>query len=357
MELTQDERDELERRVRAETASRRSDRRARVILACAAHGSARQVARACRVGESTVVRWRGRFLRGRLAALEDRPRPGPPARIAPVARVEIIAVACDPAGRENGMSGWTLDRLREEVLRREIVRSIGRSTVHRILSEVDLKPHKTEGWLHSPDPKFREKATEICELYLNPPPGSAVVSVDEKTGMQAIERKHPDRPSLPGRPGRREFEYIRHGVQSLIAALNVHTAKVISHCGDTRTGDDLERFMELVAAAHPTGDVHIVWDNLNIHRGERWVRFNERHGGRFHFHFTPLHASWVNQIELFFGIVQRRCLRGASFRSKEELHDAVLAFIAHWNERLCHPFRWTFTGYPLQCGREVMQAA
>ena len=357
IELSPDIRAELERRVRAETAARRDIRRARVILACADCGSAHKAALAAGVSESTTRRWRERFLRSGLRGLVDRPRRGHKPRIDSVARLQIIATACDPAPHELGLSRWTLDLLRQDVIYQGIVPTIGRSTVHRILEEVDLKPHRTRGWLHSRDPQFREKVTEICDLYLNPPPGSVVLSIDEKTGMQATERKHPDRPPRPGRLARSEFEYIRHGTQSLLTAFEVQSGDVIAHCGDTRTAVDLEQFMDQVALKRPTGEVHIIWDNLNIHKGERWTRFNERHGGRFHFHYTPLHASWVNQVELFFGIVQAKVLRHGSFRSKTELRDAVLAFIEHWNKRLRHPFRWTFTGYPLQSGIDLDEAA
>jgi len=125
----------------------------------------------------------------------------------------------------------------------------------------------------------------------------------------------------------------------------VHTGEVIADCGPTRTGDDMERHFERLAECYPDVDVHVVLDNLNIHHGERWVRFNERHGGRFHFHYTPLHASWVNQIELFFGVLARRSLRRKSFQSTEQLRAHVLAFVARWNARDRKPFRWKFAGF------------
>jgi hypothetical protein len=270
--------------------------------------------------------------------------------------MEIIARACDVAEREHGRSGWTLDRLRERVLADGVVGAISRSTVQRILERADVKPHKIRGWLHSPDPDFRKKVTEVVELYLNPPPGATVLSVDEKTGMQAIERRYPDKPARPGSPPRREYEYIRHGTQSLLAAFHVHSGRVSARCGNTRTAEDLVAFMDQIALEY-SGEVHVIWDNLNIHKGERWQRFNERHGGRFHFHYTPLHASWVNQIEIFFAIVQSRCLRHGSFASTEELKAAVVAFIDDWSARRARPFRWTFTGYPLQSGIEQKEAA
>jgi hypothetical protein len=255
----------------------------------------------------------------------------------------MMAVACEPAPLEDGLHGWTLDRLRHQIRRREIA-LISRSHLHTILQRADLRPHKKRMWLHSPDPEFREKVTNIVELYLRPPAGSTVVCVDEKPGMQATQRKHSDRPCAPRREGRREFEYIRRGTQTLLAGFLVHTGTVITRCGPTRKGKDLEAFMEVIAA-EISGTVDVVWDNLNIHHGERWEKFNTRHQNRFRFHHTPLHASWVNQVELWFGILQKRCLANGSFRSVEELRSAVAAFVEYWNREAKHPFRWSFTGY------------
>lgn len=257
---------------------------------------------------------------------------------------------------KDGKTRRTIEDIRQVAIARGIVDSIGWGTVQRILAEADLRPHLTQGWVHSPDPKFREKVTEISELYLNPPPDSVVLCIDEKPGMQAIERKYPAKPPAPGRKRRREFEYTRHGTQTLISSFEVHTGKVLAHCGDTRKAEDLVAFMEKVALEYPTGTVHVVWDNLNIHydgKDARWTEFNKRHGNRFKFHYTPKHASWVNQVQLFFSIVERVCLRHGSFASKEELRATVLEFIAYWNREKAHPFKWTFTGYPLQSGVDI----
>jgi hypothetical protein len=273
--------------------------------------------------------------------------------------LELIALACEPVESQQGRTTRTITQLAQEAPARGLVDSISPSTYQRILAAGDLRPHRVQGWLHSPDPQFRAKVTEITELYLHPPPGSIVLSIDEKTGMQALERRFPDRPPAPGRPRRREFEYKRNGTQSLICGFEVHRGRVLGDCGDTRTAADLERFMERVAVEYPAETVHVIWDGLNIHfdgRDDRWTKFNARHGQRFVFHYTPKHASWVNQVELFFSILERQCLRHGSFRSKEELRAAVLAFIAAWNRDRAHPFRWTFTGYPLQAGPQAALA-
>jgi transposase len=340
----------LEQLLRKGSCTVTEQRRARIALLAGQGTSTRAIAKELGVSDNTVSRWRGRLARDGLCqqdvrkALADEPRSGRPSTIAPATRLQVIATACDPLPDATGLSGWTLDLLVEELAIRGIS-EISRSSVHRILSEGDVKPHRQQMWLHSPDPEFVEKVNEIVPLYLECPPNSVVLSFDEKTGMQAIERKHPDRPTSPGRLARHEFEYIRHGTQSLLATLNVHTGEVLADCGPTRTGDDMEAHMERVAARYPFVDVHMVLDNLNIHKGERWVRFNERHGNRFHFHYTPLHASWVNQVEVFFGVLGRRCLRRKSFRSVEDLRSHLMAFIERWNGRDKKPFNWTFTGF------------
>jgi len=146
----------------------------------------------------------------------------------------------------------------------------------------------------------------------------------------------------------------------VIAGFDVGTGKVVATCGKTRKGKDLLRLMRKVAAQYPKGTVHIIWDNLNIHYDgptRRWSRFNRRNGGRFVFHYTPKHASWVNQVEMFFSIVHRQCLRNGDFHSVAELRAALLGFIGLWNSVRAHPFRWSFTGYPLHAEEKLARSA
>jgi hypothetical protein len=373
LELTPEEEAELLRRVRAPTSTQREAARARIVLACAGGGSARKIAARLGVPVRRVERWRGRFLRKRLQGLGDLRRRGHAPKFNSVTRCEIIALACEPIGQKNtgkdsgGKDKYipitrTIEKVREEAISRGVVSEIGWTTVQRILSQGEVRPHLVRGWLHSPDPQFREKVTEICELYLNPPPGTTVLCIDEMTGVQALEHRFPDHWG-PGRPRncpRREWEYKRHGTQTVIAAFNVRTGKVVATCGATRKGKDLLRFMRKVAAEHPDGTVHVIWDNLNIHFDgptQRWSRFNRRNGGRFVFHYTPKHGSWVNQVEMFFSIVHRQCLRHGDFHSVDELRAALLGFIANWNDARAHPFRWSFTGYPLQDEEKLARTA
>lgn len=349
--LSSEDRAALERIVRRPSSPHRDVLRARIAFLAEEGVATGEIARQLGVSLPVVCKWRGRVAEHGLKGLQDLERSGRPPRFTPAQRLELVALACEPLSEGEGRTTPTLDEVVDRAVQREVVDRISRSHVHRILEACDLHPHRVKMWLHSVDPEFRQKATEICDLYLHLPAGSVVLSIDEKTGMQALERKSAGRDAAPGRPRRREFEYIRHGTQSLIASFEVATGKVFGHCGATRTGADLEAFMEDLAAVYPSGDVHVIWDNLNIHRAlqSRWDAFNLRHGGRFHFHFTPLHASWVNQIELWFAILTRRCLRNASFRSVDGLRRGVLEFIEEWNLQ-AHPFRWKFAGYPLQAG-------
>jgi transposase len=305
------------------------------------------------VDVKTVRLWRDRFLAGGVRGLRDEERPGRPREIGDVTRCELVAMACSrPA-----MHGipfrrtWTFDALHAAYRAKRPDVKISRTTVLRVLTNAELRPHRMQVWLHSEDPEFRAKVTEVCTLYLNPPAGSVVLSIDEKTGMQALKRKHPTKWAGCGRPGRHEFEYKRKGTCTLFAAFNTQNGHVLAEISKKRKATDLVRFMEKVARQYPKGEVHIVWDNLNIHydgADKRWTRFNERHGGRFHFHYTPLHASWVNQVELFFSRIHRRVLRHGSFDSVKELGAEVLGYIDHWNQHERKPYRWTFRGYPLE---------
>jgi len=261
-------------------------------------------------------------------------------------RLELLKIACDQPKKHKVPFEklWTLRSIRKALF--ELTGWwISKSEVRRILVAHDLRPHRIRMWLHSPDPQFRQKVKRICDLYLaTPRPGDTVVCIDEKTGMQALEHKHPFKPPGKGKAARREFEYVRHGTRTLFAAFNPHTGEVFGQCSERRKAEDLLRFMKALARRYPTGRVTVIWDNLNIHHGKRWEEFNERHGGRFRFVHTPIHASWVNQVEIWFGLLHRRVLQHNSFRTAEELVDAVHGFVTHWNEHEAHPFRWKFRG-------------
>jgi len=352
VKLTREERKSLEALTRRGTAQHRQVVRAHIALMAHRGETTKAIAGAVGVSVQSVSHWRSRLARQGIEGLRERARSGRPRRIGQTQRLELLALACEPA-EPLGRATPTLDELVDRAVQRGVVKQISRSHLQRILQAGDLRPHRVRQWLHSPDPRFRQKVNEICALYRQAPKGSVVLSVDEKTGIQAIERKHADRAPAPGRARRREFEYIRHGTQALIAAMDVHSGRVIGSCTDRRTQSDLVAFMEQVAQAYPRGRVHIMWDNLNTHRAQAvWDQFNARHAQRFVFHFTPLHASWVNQIELLFGIYARRVLRHASHSSIEHSRERTDAFMQQRN-KAPRPFKWTFAGFELQTGEPL----
>lgn len=321
--------------------------RARMILFLSAgHGPAR-VARLVGVSDRIVRKWRARWdASPRLAGLDDLPRSGRPPRITLATRCEVVKLACDRPDdkRVPFETVWTQQGIADALAAGTGV-TISRSSVQRILSARGLRPHRVRQWLHSADPQFREKVARVCELYTNPPPRSIVLCVDEKP-MQILRRRYPTRIG-PGAVVRREYEYRRGGICQLLGAYEVGTGRVHGRVVKRRDAKAVIAFLEDVVRRYPRRTIYIVWDNLNLHldgRDQRWTRFARRHRGRVRFVYTPLHASWVNQIEIWFSILQRRVIRYGSFDDGRELRAAVLGFIRHWNEKLAHPFRWTFTG-------------
>lgn len=335
--------------LRASTMERGSHRdvvRARIVLLAEQGLTNSEIAAKAGCTERNVYRWRTQFaLDPSLDSLKDRGRTGRPAKIPVDVRCELVKLACERPDKEKAplRDIWTQESL-QAALEEETGVRISLTEIRRLLKASDLRPHRVRYWLHSQDPEFRPKVARICGLYLEPPPGATVVCVDEKTCIQALERKHRGRPAAPGRDGRREFEYIRHGTRALIAGFDVRTGQVFGQLRSQRTAADLDAFMEGLARRYPRGPVYVVWDNLNIHHGEAWERFNARHGGRFHFVYTPKHASWVNQVEIWFGILHRRILKHGDFATPAAMVERVESFIRHWNQVEAHPFRWTFRG-------------
>jgi transposase len=294
----------------------------------------------------SVRKWKRRFAQApSLETLEDAHRSGRPATVPLAIRCQLVRLACerpnDSLARFRDV--WTYGSLRE-VLASKTGYRLSVSEIGRILRFKEIRPHHVKLWLHTPDPDFLPKARTVCDLYLNPPPGAVVVCVDEKP-MQALERRHATHVSRRDGSVRYEYEYKRHGTQVLLAAFNIATGKVLGRVLPRRTAPALVDFMENLARQYPTQQVYVVWDNLNVHYDgvdDRWTLFNLRHGGRFPFVYTPKHASWMNQVEVWFSILQRRLLRYGDFGSVDHQKHEVEAFVAHWNRAEAHPFRWTW---------------
>jgi transposase len=343
VEISDAERAELERRVRAHTTPQRAVKRARVVLLAAEGVPNRRIAAEVGMAEQYVSMWRRRFESERLAGLEDRPRSGRPRVYGHDDRVRIVATVTSKQPEIE--SHWSY-RLLAEALADEV--GISGSQIGRILTDLDIKPHRVRAWLNrADDPEFWERAADVCGLYLSPPQNALVLSVDEKTAVPARSRRHPTRPAGPGRPQRQEFEYRRHGVASFITALDVATGQVTASDVDRNTAVNFISFLDdLDDTVDPGLAIHLVLDNGAAHVAKATKAWLAEHP-RFVAHYTPKHASWLNQVELFFSILTRRLLRRGEFTSRDQLVARVMAFIDDHNQKAT-PFRWTYDGTPLK---------
>lgn len=339
---------ELKRLIRKQRASYAVVQRARLVLMSAAGRGTKEIAEALSIGERTVRKWKARFSATPcLKGLKDAPRSGRPATIPVEVRCQLVQLACERPDTEGApapfRSVWTYQAL-ADALETVSGLSISVSEVGRILRYENLRPHRVRQWLKSSDPDFIAKAKRVCRMYLSPPKDTVVLCVDEKP-MQVLERKHPAHADWRDASVRYEYEYKRHGTQSLLAAFDVKTGRVFGRVVPHRDAKALVSFMNGLARRYPNKKVCVVWDNLNIHydgRDARWTTFNAQQGRRFQFVYTPIHASWMNQIEVWFSILQRRVIKYGDFANATAQATRVTEFIKHWNLFERHPFRWTW---------------
>lgn len=336
--LTLEERAELERRLRAQTTTHRDRRRAEVVLLAADGVPGKQIAPMVGMSEQSVCKWRIQFRDRGLDGLVDAPRSGRPLVYGPTERLVLMAKVTEQHPQVDAQ--WSHSELAAEMKAAAI--PISASQIGRILAADDVKPHRVQGWLTRRDtPEFWERAADVCGLYLAPPANAVVLSIDEKTGIQAKSRKHPTQPVRPGRPERREFEYVRHGTASLIAALDVSTGKVTAtDVARNNSAHFIEFLTQIDESIDPELAIHVVLDNGSSHRSKATKQWFAEHP-RFVVHHTPAHASWLNQVESFFSILTRKVLRRGEFDSRDDLVSKMLAFIEHRNTTAT-PFKWVY---------------
>jgi len=293
-----------------------------------------------------VAKWRNRFRDKGLEGLEDRPRPGGPKRFGHDDRLRLAAAATSERDPDDPVSTWTYFDLARKLWAEGVQISV--SQLWRILTDMDINLSRVRGWLNRrDDPTFWERVRDVCGLYLNPPDHAIVLSVDEKTSMQAKERKHPDQTAAPGQPRRREFEYIRHGTASLVAALAVHSGKVVAQPIERNNSKNFCAFLDSIETGIDLNlAIHVILDNGSSHVSKETRAWFDAHP-RWTVHYTPPHASWVNQIELFFSILQRKVIRNGNFPSTDDLTAKLLAFISDYDQTAT-PFAWTYSGNPLK---------
>ena len=328
--LTETERETLDRWARRPKSPQSLALRSRIVLACGDGLDNIVVADKLGVNQATVRKWRGRFIARRLDGLVDEPRPGAPRTITDddVERVIVKTLEDKPVNATH----WST---------RDLAKQVGMSpaSVGRIWQAFGLKPWQSDTFKLSEDPLFIDKVRDVVGLYLNPPDKAVVLCVDEKTGIQALDRTQPILPMRPGQVERRTHDYKRNGITDLFAALNLATGEVIHHLRPQHRAVEFKKFLQAIDKAVPDGlDVHVVLDNSSTHKTPAINTWLLRHP-RFHFHFTPTSSSWLNLVERWFAELTNRLLKRSAHRSVKDLAADLTQWIANWNDDP-RPFVW-----------------
>ena len=333
LSVTEDQRSTLEAWARRPKTGQALALRARIVLACAEGKPNGVVARQVRVRQQTVGKWRSRFISRGLEGLLDEPRPGTPRRVSDAEVEKVLTTTLESLPRD--ATHWSTRSLAQQS-------GLSRSTISRIWRAFGLQPHRSETFKLSKDPLFVDKVRDIVGLYLNPPDRALVLCVDEKSQIQALDRTQPLLPMRPGQAERRSHDYKRHGTTSLFAALDVKTGAVIGECHRRHRSTEFRKFLDTIDDSVPAAlDVHLILDNYGTHKTatiRNWLAKRPR----FHVHFTPTSASWINLVERWFATLTEKQIRRSSHRSVRELETAIKAYLAITNQSP-KPFVWTKT--------------
>lgn len=282
---------------------------------------------------TAISKWKRRFLKYGINGLKDKQRKGKEPLYTEYDKARVIELACSPP--EDGYSNWSQVRISKKL-------GISQSTVCRILQSHKLKPHKTEYWCgKSTDPEFESKMTNIIGLYMNPPENALVLSVDEKTQIQALDRTQAALPMKSGKPRRLTNTYKRHGTVSLIAALAVHQGEITAKTIDKNNSVNFLKFLKKLDRTYRNKHLHIIVDNLSVHKNKKikeWLS----HKRKITMHFTPTYSSWLNMIEIWFGILTKDVLKDAVWKSKEQLVKQLMEYVKTYNNTKKKPFIWTY---------------
>jgi transposase len=328
--LTTDERDTLERWTRRPTTAQALALRARVVLRCAAGETATAIARDLHVTKQTVGKWRGRFVTRRLDGLLDEPRPGVPRKITDAHVERVLTATLESTPRD--ATHWSTRSLAQHC-------EMSQTAIARIWKAFALQPHRVDTFKLSKDPLFIDKVRDIVGLYLDPPARALLLSVDEKSQIQALDRTAPLLPMRPGQAERRTHDYVRHGTTSLFAALDVATGRVIGEFHRRHRSREFLRFLDTIdhtVAAEL--DIHLIMDNYGTHKTAQVRRWFARHP-RFHVHFTPTSASWLNLVERWFATLTQKQIKRGAHRSTRALETAIREYLTISNEAP-RPFIW-----------------
>jgi len=323
----------LERWARRPKTAQALAQRSRIILACARDATNTEVAEQMQVSRQTVGRWRARFLKKRLDGLLDEPRPGAPRQITDEHVERVITMTLEGTPRD--ATHWSTRSMAKAC-------GLSQTAIVRLWRAFGLKPHRVETFKLSKDPLFIEKVRDIVGLYLNPPEKALVLCADEKSQVQALDRTQPLLPMRPGQVERHTHDYVRHGTTSLFAALDVKSGKIIGRCHRRHRALEFRKFLDTIDVSVPLRlDVHLIVDNYSTHKTPMIRRWLVRHP-RFHLHFTPTSASWINLVERWFALLTEKQIRRGVHRSTLELEAAIMDYIRVTNKSP-KPFVWTKT--------------
>jgi transposase len=330
--LTHDERASLETMARSRSGRADEARRARILLMLADGHSYATIAAHLECTGQTIATWKARYLADGTAGLRGRHRGSKARVLTPQLEARILSWTRKPPA--DGTTHWSTRRLATKL-------SIQHTVVQRAWQRAGLQPHRLERYLRSTDPDFERKAAEIIGLYLAPPQHAAIFCVDEKTAIQALDRRDPILPLSPGRAERHGFEYVRHGTLSLYAALETQTGAVLGKTAARHTTDEFVDFLDQIVTSQPRQrEIHIIADNLSAHKTAKVTEFVAAHPN-VSLHYTPTYASWLNQVELWFAKLKRDLLGRGVFTSVTDLARKLRRFIAKYNER-AKPVRWAY---------------
>ena len=333
IQLSADERRELQSRARSQVMRADDVRRARLILMLDAGNSYQEIQRALPCDATFISRWKKRFIESRVAGLYGRHKGSKAEVLTPKMEARIIAAT----GRKpvDGSTHWSTRKLARHL-------GVSHMLVARVWRRARLQPHRMERYMMSNDPDFEKKAADIIALYVNPPQHAAVFCVDEKSAIQALDRMVPVLPMSPGRAERHGFEYYRHGTLSLYAAFNTRTGEVIGKTVDRHTSEEFVAFLAGVVASQPRGrEIHVIADNLSAHKTKRVEQFLSHHRN-VHLHFTPTYSSWLNQVENWFSKIERDVINRGIFKSVKDLSRKIMTYIRHYNDS-AKPMKWSYS--------------
>ena len=330
LQISRHQRKQLEELVRKRNAKAGLVMRAQMVLMAAEGFSNAAISRQLRCRAHVVSKWRRRFAASGIEGLCDQPRGGRPVEVTDVLTQNQVLTACGKPPK--GLGRWSVRTLAREL-------RLPQARVQRILQAHDLHPHCLRTFTFSPDPQFEEKLLEVVALYMKPPQNAVVLCVDEKTGIQALDRTQPLLPLRAKKPRSWTNEYVRHGTRTVLASLEVKTGRVIAHVKKRRTSADFLSFLDDIGQSYDGQRLYVILDNLNTHKNQQvrdWLKLHPN----VSFHYTPTHASWVNLIECFFSILTRQGLQQSVHKSGKDLEKFLKAYFAEYNKH-CQPFQWT----------------